>query len=205
MMINLGSLVPSLEGWVLCADECTDECVICVRLPRCAARLGEYEKVYMALYLAARSIMDYRVAAALHIHSVRTRTTLDPELLVRAWMKAMVTTRIPVQVDDTCWEAVLYRGILYAQSILVLDRPILVKITPPRDKNEREKLRVLVEGKRITVKGKTYHVGGLLKKLGGEKLAPWIYLIPRRNLPQLKTKLAPFKQKTTIQIEKKEI
>ncbi|MCE4606182.1 MAG: hypothetical protein F7B59_02490 [Desulfurococcales archaeon] len=205
MMINLGSLIASLEGWMLCIDECKDECVICVMLPRWTARPDDRENVHIALYIAARSTMDYRVAAALYIYSIRKRTRPEPGALVKAWREAEITTKIPVQAGNTCWEAVLYKGILYAQSILDLDRPVLIKITPPRDKNEREKLRVLIEGKRITIKGKTYHVGGLLKKLGGEKLAPWIYLIPKRNIPQLKTKLAPFQQKTTMQTEKKEL
>ena len=56
---------------------------------------------------------------------------------------------------------------------------------PPKDKRERERLRVLLEGKRATVRGKTYHVGGLVKRLGGERIALWTYLVPRRNLPKL--------------------
>ena len=69
--------------------------------------------------------------------------------------------------------------------MLSLDKRVIVRVEPPRDKLERERLRVLLEGKRVTVKGRTYHVGGLVKKLGGERIAPWAYLVPRRNLPQL--------------------
>ncbi len=36
------------------------------------------------------------------------------------------------------WHAVLYRGILYAHSILDLERPVLVKVDPPGDRRERE-------------------------------------------------------------------
>ena len=46
----------------------------------------------------------------------------------------------------------------------------------PEDKLERERLRVMLEGKRVTVKGKTYRVAGLVEKLGGERIAPWTYL-----------------------------
>jgi len=52
-------------------------------------------------------------------------------------------------------------------STLDLERPVLVKVDPPRDKRERERLRTLLEGKRVTIKGRTYHVDGLIKKLGG--------------------------------------
>ncbi len=40
----------------------------------------------------------------------------------------------------------------------------------------------MLEGKRVTVRGKTYHVGGLLKRIGGERIAPWIYLVPKKSL-----------------------
>ena len=83
----------------------------------------------------------------------------------------------------------LYKGILYAQQILDLDRPVVVRVEPPSDKRERERLRVLLEGMRVTVNGKTYHVGGLVKRLGGEKLAPWVYLIPKKNLPELEKRV----------------
>ena len=89
------------------------------------------------------------------------------------------------------WEVVLYKGVLYAEQILSLDKPVIVRIEPPRDKRERERLRVLLKGKRVTIKGKTYHVGGLVKKLSGQRIAPWIYLLPRKNLPKLLEQVKP--------------
>ena len=188
MRVELGGLVPALEGWVLCVDEYSEDCAVCVELPEWARRLGEAEKLYLALYLAARSTMDYRVAAAMHIHSIRSRAVVRPELLARALRESKVASMVPRSVEDDspyAWEAVLYRGILYAQALLDLDKPIVVKVEPPRDKRERERLRVLLEGKRVTVKGKTYHVGSLVKRLGGERLAPWTYIVPKSRLPAL--------------------
>ncbi|MDT7889844.1 MAG: hypothetical protein RQ885_12845 [Desulfurococcales archaeon] len=63
--------------------------------------------------------------------------------------------------EDYAWQAVLYRGILYAQSILDLEKPVLIRVDPPRDK--RERLRALLEGKRVTIKRRTYRIEGLLK------------------------------------------
>ncbi len=193
MKVELGTLVPALEGWVLCVDECRGDCSVCVDLPGWAGRLGLAERLQLALYLAARATMDYRVAAAMHIYRVRSRAAVSPEILIRALREARVESRVPRAVEGGCphaWEAVLYRGILYAQSILDLDRPVVVKVEPPGDKSARERLRVLLEGKRVTVKGKTYHVGGLVKRLGGERLAPWVYLVPKRALPELERQLA---------------
>ncbi|GAY25388.1 hypothetical protein ATG_05910 [Desulfurococcaceae archaeon AG1] len=74
----------------------------------------------------------------------------------------------------------LYRGILYAYSILDLEKPVLIKIEPPVDK--RERLRTMLEGRRVTVRGKTYWVGGLLKKIRGERIASWVYLMLKKSI-----------------------
>lgn len=188
MRVDLGVLVPALRSWTLCIDEPSCDCVVCVQLPEWAGKLGEREKVYLALFLAARHVMDYRVAASMHVYMVRNRVTLRPELLIRTLREAKIISKIPRAVEEDsayAWEAVLYKGIVYAEQILSLDKPVIVKVEPPKDKLERERLRVMLEGKRVTVKGKTYHVGGLVKKLDGERIAPWTYLVPRRNLPRL--------------------
>ena len=197
MKVELGRLVPALEGWVLCINECNGDCTTCVQLPEWTRGLGEAEKLGLALYLAARATMDYRVAAAMHIHTIRNRVVVNPVLLVRALREAKFTSRVPRAIegeDPYAWEAVLYKGILYAQTILDLDKPIVVRVEPPKDKRARERLRALLEGKRVTVKGRTYRVGGLVKRLGGERLAPWLYLLPKRSVPELQKHLdKPFK------------
>ena len=200
MRLDLGGLVPALSGWTLCIDEHECHCTICVELPEWARGLSRREKVYLALYLAARTTMDYRVAAAMHIYAVRSRIALRPELLVKALRESRVLSKTMKAIDSDspyAWEATLYKGIVYANQILSLDRPVLVKVEPPKDKRERERLRVLLEGKRVTVKGRTYRVNGLVKRLGGERIAPWIYLVPRRNLPKLLENMKG-KTKTTI-------
>ncbi len=198
MRVDLGVLVPALRAWNLCIDEPDCDCAICVQLPGWAGGLGERERVYLALYVAARHVMDYRLTAAMHIYSVKNRVTVRPELLVKSLREASVVSRVPRAIDDDspyAWEATLYRGIVYAEQILSLDRPVIVKVEPPKDKLERERLRVVLEGKRVTVKGKTYHVGGLVKKLDGKRIAPWTYLVPRRNLPKL---LASMEKKAKV-------
>lgn len=188
MRVDLGVLVPALGGWTLCIDEPRCECVICAQLPKWAKDLGEHEKVYLALYLASKHLLDYRLTAAMHIYMVRNRVTVRPGILVRTLRDARVVSKIPRAVEEEgpyVWEAVLYKGIVYAQQVLSLDKRAVIKVEPPKDKLERERLRVLLEGKRITVKGRTYHVGGLVKGLGGQRIAPWVYLMPRKSLPKL--------------------
>jgi len=187
--LDLGSLVPALKDWLLCVDECNNGCVICIQLPEWAKDFSGQEKILLALYLASRYLLEYRLVACMHIYSVRNRVVLRPEILVKALGEAKVVSKIPRAINDDnpyVWEAVFYKGILYAQQILDLDKPVVVRVEPPKDKREREKLRVLLEGKRVTINGKTYHVGGLVKKLGGERLSPWIYLLPKKNLPRLR-------------------
>ncbi len=188
MRVDLGILVPALRGWTLCIDEQSPECIIVVRLPVWTEKLSEREKVYLALFIAAKHLLDYRVAAAMHVYMVRNKVMVRPEALVRALREAEVVSRIPRAIEEEgpyVWEAVLYKGIVYAQQLLCLDKRVIVRVKPPKDKLERERLRVLLEGKRVTVRGKTYHVGGLIKRLDGERIAPWTYLVPRRNLPTL--------------------
>ncbi|MCD6509004.1 MAG: hypothetical protein J7L11_01240 [Thermoprotei archaeon] len=86
--------------------------------------------------------------------------------------------------SDAPWGETYWRGVAYAQLLLNLEKPVVVKITPPRDKRTRERLRYLIEGTTVGARGRRYRVGGLLKRIGGEKLAPWIYLIPKKKLAE---------------------
>jgi len=181
---NLGDLVPAVRGWVVCVDERDATCSICVELPEWLQGLGSEEKVYVALYLVARATLDYRVAAAMHVFSLRSGVTVKPELLSKAAREATVSSAIPRALDEHpyAWQAALWRGIAYAQAILDLESPALVKVKPPEDRRQRKRLRVALEGKRPTASGPRR---GLVERLGGEKVAPWTYLIPKKNLPAL--------------------
>ena len=182
-------MIPALDGWVLCVDEEGEGCTISVKLPDWVDK-DKVKRIYIALYIAARTTMDYRVAAALHIYSARNKVAVHPNIAIKALTGSKIYSKISrsMEDEDYAWQAVLYRGILYAQSILDLERPVLVKVDPPRDKRERERLRTLLEGKRVTIKGRTYHVDGLIKKLGGEKIAPWIYLVPKKSIKEIEEK-----------------
>lgn len=182
-------MIPALDGWVLCVDEEGEGCTISVKLPDWVDK-DKVKRIYIALYIAAKTTMDYRVAAALHIYSARNKVAVHPNIAIKALTGSKIYSKISrsMEDEDYAWQAVLYRGILYAQSILDLERPVLVKVDPPRDKRERERLRTLLEGKRVTIKGRTYHVDGLIKKLGGEKIAPWIYLVPKKSIKEIEEK-----------------
>ena len=182
-------MIPALDGWILCVDEEGEDCTISVKLPDWVDK-DKVKRIYIALYIAARTTMDYRVAAALHIYSARNKVAVHPNIAIKALTGSKIYSKISrsMEDEDYAWQAVLYRGILYAQSILDLERPVLVKVDPPRDKRERERLRTLLEGKRVTIKGRTYHVDGLIKKLGGEKIAPWIYLVPKKSIKEIEEK-----------------
>jgi len=122
MRLDLGDLVRALAGWVLCVDECSNECTICVELPDDELRnLDNNRKLYVALYVAARRILDYRLAAAMHIHFVKTKSIVEPRFLVKTLNKARFSSAVPPAVEDDSpyvWEAVKWRGIAYAQMVL---------------------------------------------------------------------------------------
>jgi hypothetical protein len=136
-------LIPALDGWVLCVDEEGEDCTISVKLPDWVDK-DKVKRIYIALYIAARTTMDYRVAAALHIYSARNKVAVHPNIAIKALTGSKIYSKISrsMEDEDYAWQAVLYRGILYAQSILDLERPVLVKVDPPRDKRERERLRI---------------------------------------------------------------
>jgi len=121
MRVDLGELVRALAGWVLCVDECSNECSICVELPKELKDLDSDRRLYVALYISARRILDYRLAAAMHIHFVRTKSTMEPRILVKALSEARFWSAVPPAIDDNspyAWEAVKWRGIVYAEMVL---------------------------------------------------------------------------------------
>jgi len=122
MRLDLGDLVRALTGRIFCVDECSNECTICVELPDDELRnLDSDRKLYVALYAAARRILDYRLVAAMHIHFVKSRAVVDPKLLVKALENAKFWSVVPPAIDDNspyAWEAVKWRGIVYAEMVL---------------------------------------------------------------------------------------
>ena len=89
--------------------------------PSGVGKLSEHERMYLALFLAAKHLLDYRVAAAMHVYAMRNRVALRPELLTRTFREAKVVSKIPRAVEEDsayAWEAVLYKGIVYAEQIL---------------------------------------------------------------------------------------
>ena len=120
MILELGNLVPSLGGWTLCIDEEPCDCSICVHLPSWARNMSEVERTLLALYLASKYLLDYRLAAAMHLYMITNRVALRPELFVRGRREAKVVARVPKAKEHyspDAWEAALYRGIIYAQQI----------------------------------------------------------------------------------------
>jgi len=121
MRLDLGDLVRALAGWVLCVDECGDGCTICVELPEELKDLDSDKKLYVALYVAARRILDYRLAAAMHIHFIKSKAVVDPKLLVKAPSEAKFSSVVPPAIEDDnpyVWESVKWRGIAYSTMIL---------------------------------------------------------------------------------------
>ena len=184
----MGRYIPALSGWSLCIDECTGTCVICVHLPSWAGALDVGEVILSALYIASRETMDYRLASAMHVFRARFRVSIDPELLASLYRESRVVSKLhggkPGRGGCGCgheWEAVLYRGAVYASAILDLDRSVPVAVDPPRDRRVRERLRRLLDGGN--------GAGGIVRDLDGERIAPWVYMVPKGSLHKLKSEL----------------
>lgn len=180
MIIELGRILPVLEEWRICVEECRDECICCVEN---LSGVEGVELEVLAIYLCAWRSRRYQLVAASHLHALRNRVAIDPEKIASAKKTAKIILRI--EPYDINWETVFWRGLCYAHVFVDMERLVVVKIKPPSNKTEREKLRVLLEGKRVTLRRRTYHVGGLIKRLGGKKLAPWIYLVSKKDLHKL--------------------
>ena len=182
MKINLGELVPALDGWIIAIDEDCDDAIVKIFLPK-NLKLNEDEKIYVGLWLASKVTMDYRVFSALIIFQHQKRLCVHPLTLLKAEKEAKIESKIKRR-EDNFWK-VKYKGLAYALALLDLERPVVIRVVPPKDRKKREKLRVLIEGKRITVRGKTYKVGGMLKQINGKKIAPWVYLVKKKHVPKV--------------------
>lgn len=185
--LNISGLLPENSHRIMCiltSDEKTktNNCnVISVFPKELADKLGE-DIVLAGLYIAARVIDDSSAWAAYHLYALMKRKEVA-NILIKEITK---NTKVNPPLQPINWTN-FWKGRTKALTILLNRTPAIVKIIPPKNKAKREKLRVILEGKRGTIKGKTYHVGGLVKKLGGKRLAPWIYIIPRNQLHKLKS------------------
>jgi hypothetical protein len=81
-------------------------CTISVRLPVWVDK-DEVERISIALYIAARATMDYRVAAALHIYSVRNRVAVHPRILIRVVEDSKIFSKIPRAIEDNSWASLI--------------------------------------------------------------------------------------------------
>ena len=183
--LDLGGLLPENSHRLVCvavgsAPASWGDCGVRIVLPGWAKTFSRGELELAALYLAARALGDHSAWAAYHLRAMQEGREVSRTLAEKLLREAR-THPEPGPVDMAAY----WRGRLRAHILQEAMRPALVRVKPPKHKSERERLRVLLEGKRVTVRGKTYHVGGLIKKLGGIKVAPWVYLVPRDKLEEL--------------------
>ena len=186
IVFNLGGLVPALDGWrILITDEDippNEDYISIVRFEKDALKsMDIVDAIEMAIYLTAREINDYRIASALVIYSLRKKRAPSLNRLNKLGKHAKVIANF--RRSDTPWGETYWKGVAYAQVLLDLEKPVVVKVIPPRDRRAKGRLRYLIEGTTVSARG-GYRVGGLLKRVGGEKLAPWIYLIPKKKLAE---------------------
>jgi hypothetical protein len=64
------------------------------------------ERIHIALYIATRATMDYKVAA-LHIYSVRNRVAVHPQILIRAVEDSKIFSKIPRAIEDNSWASLI--------------------------------------------------------------------------------------------------
>jgi len=183
--MSLGGLLPENEHRVACiayeGEEASGGCSIVVVLPSWARGLRDTVQELAALYLAARSFNDSSAWAAYHLAALLLGAELPYTLAARLAREAQVNP-YPVQPTDM---AAYWRG--KVRALLALDklRMVLVKVEPPREHRAREKLRHILEGVTVTEQGRRRRSKGLVEKLGGRKVAPWLYLVPKTALQEL--------------------
>jgi len=119
MKINLGELVPALDGWIIAIDEDCDDAIVKIFLPK-NLKLNEDEKIYVGLWLSAKATMDYRVFSALIIFQNRRKICVHPLILLKAEKKSKVEAKIRKR-EDNFWK-VKYKGLAYALALLDLEK-----------------------------------------------------------------------------------
>jgi len=194
LRINLGELIQVLDGLNVCVDECDEECGVCVWLPswveKIVAKIGERGRISLALYVVGRYLLDYQVIAAWWIFIIRNDVILFPEFYERAFREMRIVSKISRSIEDDsvfAWYYVRCRGVRYGETKLDLeDRLVVVKVEAMKDKRERERLRVLLEGRKRNVRGRIRRTAGLIESLGGVRLAPWVYLVPKRAVSEIR-------------------
>jgi len=161
------------------------DCSLVVELPEWVYGLGVAGVRLAALYLAARSFRDSAAWASYHLEALLNGTWLSYEATLRLAREARVRPLELGEVDSVEY----WRGL--ARALLALDkvRPVVVRIEPPTGRVERERLRHLLEGTTVTKAGRRRRSQGLIGKLGGVKLAPWLYVVPRVKLQELRKAL----------------
>jgi len=70
--------VRAIHGWVACAQVCDAAFSVYAKLSECLQRPRSGVKVYVALYLTARAMLDYRAEAAMHVFCARSGVTVKP-------------------------------------------------------------------------------------------------------------------------------
>jgi len=184
--MSLGGLLPENEHRVVCLVYEGEElprngCSITVVLPEWTQRLSGVAQELAALYLAARSLNDPAAWAAYHLAALLQGYEIPYTLAARLAREARVE---PYGVHETNMAA-YWRG--KARALLALDklRMILVRVKPPKDRRHREKLRHTLEGVTVTAGGRRRRSRGLVERLGGKKIAPWLYLVFGTTLQEL--------------------
>ena len=119
MRINLGELVPALDGWIIAIDEDCDDAIVKIHLPK-NLKLNEDEKIYVGLWLATKTTMDYRIFASLLIFQHRRKICVHPTILLEAERKSRIESKIKKR-EDNFWK-VKYKGLAYALALLDLEK-----------------------------------------------------------------------------------
>jgi len=103
-------------------------------------------------------------------------------------LAARLAGRMPDEASTACMRLIRLRtGGAKARALLALDKLhlALVRVETPRDKGQRERLRHLLEGVTVTTRGRRRRSRGLVERLGGQKAAPWLYLVPKTRIQEL--------------------
>ncbi len=178
----MGKIIPILENMKIKINWNTSEFITennyisVFSLPeKLKDKYGEKVIIDAVLYITAKEVGDYKLFAAWSLFRERNRIKATPSVYREI---SSYPHRVAIKKNPDGWEMEKCRGLLYAEQF----KEDIIVIKPPSDPIARERLRVKIEGVRVS-RGKRY--GGLAKKIGAKRLHPWVYAMPGFKIPKL--------------------
>ncbi len=181
MEIELGKIIPVLDNVKILINTgnskySAGEYLAIFNLPKeLIKKYGEEIIVEAVLYVTAKEAGDYKLFSSWIIFKERNKLNGSKEVYAEV---SRYPHSIMIKKNPDGWELEKCKGLLYAEQF----REKIVVIEPPSEPKQREKMRVKLEGVRVS-KNKSH--SGLVNEIGARKIRPWVYYVQGFKIPYI--------------------